>query len=90
MAATIFCVVCGNETSKGYIGGHVHKIDEFGKNENVFAATCSDKCSKSRRISECKGCYGEWKPEHGYNPSFGPSFGYIDTDGFHEIDQNNI
>lgn len=87
MGATKNCVVCFNPANSW--GGHVHKNGDL-----IIAGTCADHYVKLgskegtlsiNAVKNCKGCYGDWKEEMGFDPSFG-QFGYIDREGFHELD----
>lgn len=95
-AATTHCVICFTPTGGG--GGHVHK-DGF----KVLAKVCKDhmgtyneelKKWENETIPEaphpdCEGCYGDWKPEMGLaSPAMG--LGYIDADGFHELNEDDL
>ena len=87
-AATLNCVVCFGPRT--HVGGHVHKGEE-----KVFASTCDEHWGninpkEQEDKGECKGCFGEWSPEMGYEAGW-MQFGYIDKEGFHEqnIDNEN-
>lgn len=80
---TVNCVVCGKPT-KNIMGGHVHR-----KRETIIATFCSHKCFNKpyRGLHECKGCHGPYKEWMGLSDS-GIQLGYIDTTGFHSIDDS--
>lgn len=77
MSSTTKCVVCLKEGKLNF-GGHVHKGDEI-----VIAAVCNEHL-RTTLNNGCKGCYGEWKEEMGYDESFGMLM-YIDNKGLHKL-----
>lgn len=61
MITTAKCVIC-SEDAKTF-GGHVHKGED-----TVIAATCREHSEIEHSGREgCKGCYGEWNENMGYN-----------------------
>ena len=60
-AATENCVICFGP--RECVGGHVHRGDEI-----IFASTCKEHWNDT--VEGCKGCYGEWKPEMGYEANY--------------------
>lgn len=72
MPSTTKCVIClSNDIN---IAGHVHK-----GNEIVLAGLCNVHLHHVCIDNGCKGCYGEWKEDMGYDSSFGKLM-YIDSD----------
>ena len=65
MSAVKKCIVCGSEEIS-LIGGHVHKEEE-----KVIAYFCNNHKDNKPLNNNCRGCYGDWKEEMGYDKSFG-------------------
>ena len=59
---TINCVLCF-APNPSFMGGHVHK-----RTKKIFATVCKDCKSQVKVVDSCKGCYGEWTDEMGYEP----------------------
>lgn len=82
-SATLNCVIC-HVPASGH-SGHVHKNGEY-----VVAGLCKAHF-KDRKTLQVQadhiGCYGEWKPEMGYDPTW-MQVGYIDKDGFKPMTLN--
>lgn len=82
---TANCVICGNPV-KGYFGGHVHK-----EQETIIAGFCSKEHLHAPHVNNgCKGCYGEWTERMGIHEKAFGQLVFIDKDGVHSIDDEDI
>ncbi len=64
MSSTVNCIECFKEAKNW--GGHVHK-----ENEMIIAGFCNDHFNNTKGYKDCKGCFGIWSSEMGYDKSFG-------------------
>jgi hypothetical protein len=59
------CIVCLKKATS--FTGHVHKED----GEAVIAGFCQLHNNKKQINGKCKGCYGYWENDMGYDKNFG-------------------
>jgi len=96
MASTINCIVCFEKAT--CFGGHVHRAywrtSTHHVDEHIIAGFCKQHFKTPLKhtcpnVDGCKGCWGKWKEEMGHDKSFGQVM-YIDRDGLHPIDDDEL